>query len=118
MGGFDELARAQDDRPLDDVAQLAYVSRPRSSAEASRMASGASALHGFAVAGVELADERFDQQGNVFEAIAQRRHADADDVDAVVEVFAELPCWTVRRVRLVAAIRCTSTACSFSRPSG
>ena len=34
--------------------------------------------------------KRLDEQGDVLGPVAQRRHADADDVDPVVEVLAEL----------------------------
>ena len=75
---------------LDDVAQLADVARP--GAPLQRLHRPARHLGDLlAHAGRELLDEGPDQERDVLRALAQRRHDDREDVEAVVEVLAEAP---------------------------
>ena len=80
---------AGDDQALDHVLELADVARPRIVAERLEGV-GLDALDQVAVGGGEARQEVLDQAGDVFLALAQRRHPEVDDVQAVVEVLAEL----------------------------
>ena len=78
----------EDHRPLDEVGELAHVARPRIVAER---------LEGLARDHVdvpvhrtrETLHEKADQRLDVLGALPQRRDADREDVQAVVEVVAE-----------------------------
>src|SRR5688572_6128490 len=86
---LDELTRAEDDRALDDVAQLADVARPAVLIEHThrRRFDGG---HVLVVARIELGDERLDEQGQVFLAQPQRRQFDGEDVQAIEQILAQL----------------------------
>ncbi|MNQ75336.1 hypothetical protein D3C85_901260 [compost metagenome] len=85
----DARALAEDHRPLDGVLQLAHVARPvvvadrleRLGGELQRLAAHARTLAG---------QEHPGDLQHVVLALAQRRQAQRDDVQAVVEVLAEL----------------------------
>ena len=86
---LDQVAAGEDRRPLDHVAQLADVARPGVVLE---QAHGVlvDALDRLAVARVELVQEGLDEERDVFLALAQRRQLDGEDVQAVVEILAQL----------------------------
>ena len=86
---LDELAVGQDDRAFDDVAHLAHVARPVVLLEDPHRR-GIDCRNGLVVALVELGEERLDQQREVVLALAQRRQLDGEDVEAVVEILAQL----------------------------
>ena len=81
---------ARGHQPLHQVLELADVARPPVVLQHGQRGGG-HALHVFAEACVVAREEEAHQLGQVFDAFAQRRDADRDDVDAVVEVFAERP---------------------------
>ena len=83
------VARREDDRPLDDVAQLAHIARPVVRLQHGH---GVVADQPLGQAGRErdLLHEIFDQMRNVLAALGQRRHAHRYDREAVIEVLAEL----------------------------
>ena len=72
-------------RPLDVVAQLADVARPRMLEQRRDPRRIADALGGV----VELGGDRGDQQRDVVGALAQRRQRDLEDGEPVVEIGAE-----------------------------
>src|SRR5262245_7085977 len=87
--GRDHIARRHDHEPLDHVAQLADVAGPVVGQEvAERLAR--ERLRPLAVLGAELRDEVAHVGGDIVLARAQGRHLDRDDVEPIVEVFAEL----------------------------
>ena len=85
---LDEPALGHDRRPLDDVAQLADVAGPGVPLEDPHRAL-VDRGHRPAVARVELADERLNEQRQILLAVAQRRQADREHVEAVEQIFAQ-----------------------------
>ena len=81
---------AQDHRALDHVAQLAHVAGPVVPLQPLHVPAG-DALDRLVHGGAELLHRRPDQQRDVLAALAQRRHADREDGEAVEEVPAEAP---------------------------
>ena len=79
-----------DHRALDDVAQLADVAGPGIRLQRGHVVPG-DRLDALAERLRELLDEAPDQQRNVLGPLAQRRHADREDVEPVVQVLAERP---------------------------
>src|SRR6266849_4241362 len=86
--GADHVTRAHDDEPLDHVAQLAHVAGPVVRQEVGE-GLDRDGLGPLAVLRREDRDEVGHQQGQVLLALAQRRHLDRDDIQAVIEVFPE-----------------------------
>ena len=85
----DPIAGREDRHPLDDVLQLADVARPAvrsSSSTASRRCARPEV-----VAGAELLQEIRHELGDVLQALAQRGHADRDDVQPVAQIFRNPP---------------------------
>src|SRR6185436_4693059 len=79
---------AEHDRALHGVLELADVARPAILHEdADRVGRD---LDRPAILGVEATAEMLDQNRNLFATLAQRRNADLDHVEPVIEVFAEL----------------------------
>ena len=78
----------QDDHLLDGVAELADVAGPGVGLERLQ-GRRLDARDGAAVRGGELLQEARDEPGDVLRVVLQGRHADVDDVQPVVEVFAE-----------------------------
>src|ERR1041385_5980983 len=74
---------------LDGVFQLADVARP-AVADEQVIRRRRDRLHVFLIALVELRQEVVAEQRNVLAALAQRRHAQRDGVDAEVQVLAQL----------------------------
>src|SRR5579883_533233 len=89
VAGFDDPAAAQHESPLHDVLQLAHVAGKRIRHQAGQHLLG-NAGHFFVLQQVEVIDEVSDQQRQVLHALPQRRNFQADDVDAVVQIIAEL----------------------------
>src|SRR4051794_14625108 len=86
---LDERARRQDRRALDHVAQLADVPRPAVVFEhAHRLLIDAGDV--LLIARVEFVDERLDEQRQIVLALAKRRQAERKDVEAVVQILAQL----------------------------
>src|SRR5438874_7152970 len=85
----DEIGVRENRRTLHDVAQLADVAGPRILLEDLHriLIDGA---HRLAVDGVELVEEPLDQERHVLTALAQRRKLDGKDVQAIIEIFAQL----------------------------
>ena len=89
QGHAEDGAGRENDSAFHEVFELADVSRPGIAFEG---------FHGFRGNGLDAAvhsarihlDEETDEQGNVFGALAEGRDADGEDVEAVVEVAAEL----------------------------
>ena len=93
---LDELARAEDHRALDHVAQLAHVARPVVLLEDPHRRR-IERRHRLVVARVELGEERLHQQRQVLLALAQRRQLDGEHVQPVVQVLAQLAAAAPRR---------------------
>ena len=82
--------RVEDDRPLDDVLQLAHVAGPRVLLQALHRLVGDA--HDVLAGGrVEVADGVPAGRRDVLPAVAEGRRRDRHDVEPVVEVGAELP---------------------------
>src|SRR5262245_18165487 len=79
------------DRPLDYVLQLANIARPVVRAQPSQAVRG-QLLTRPADAGAIAVDEELRQDLNVGAALAQRRNRDGEDVETIVEIFAEPSC--------------------------
>src|SRR6266545_2396379 len=77
------VPRRHDDEPLDRVLQLAHVPLPPRLLHVLE-GGGGEALRAAVVVAAEEVREVLDERGNVFPAIAQRRHADGDDAQAEV----------------------------------
>ena len=75
-----DVGGLQSDHPLDDVLQLADVSRPVILLDGPHRIGG-DPLPGTLIRGAELFDEVVDEERNVLGAIAERRERDGDDVD-------------------------------------
>ena len=84
----DPVVAAGGDQPLDQVLELADVARPPVVLQ-HRQRRGGEALHVLAEPAVVAGEEELHQVGQVLDALAQRRDADRDDVDAVEQVLAE-----------------------------
>ncbi len=85
---MDDAAGAAAGEALGDVAQLADVARPVVGFERCHRVGGTLG-QGHAVFHREEPQEVIEQRRHVVLALAQRRDRDVDDVEAVVEVFAE-----------------------------
>src|SRR5712692_5225587 len=84
----DALLRGKNDGALDDIFEFADVARPivvhqELEGRGSEMAQGLGIFLAVAV------EEMHQQRGNVFAAVAQLRQLQVNDVEAVVEIFAE-----------------------------
>src|SRR5262245_34505840 len=88
MHGRDQAAVAHDGRALEAVAELAHIAGPRVRAQHAerRIVHRGDAL---VVLGAELLEKGLDQERDVVAALAQRRHRQAHDVQAVIEILAE-----------------------------
>src|SRR5258705_349544 len=87
--GLDLPRLADQHRPLDCVFELAYVARPPV-ADEQVVGGRRNRLHALLVALVELREEVVAEERNVLAALAYRRHAQGDRVDAEVEILAQL----------------------------
>ena len=94
-----------DHQPLDHVAQLAHVARPRVALQHRRARPARSVFEPPAVLARELRHEVLGEQRDVLLPLAQRRHEDRDHVQPEVEILAETarrgsppadPCWSPR----------------------
>src|SRR6185295_6345780 len=74
---------------LDGVAELADVARPRLGGEASESDGGELGGNGGTLAVAEALEEVGDEEGDVVDALAKGRDAEADDGEAVEEVGAK-----------------------------
>ncbi|MDV7398151.1 hypothetical protein RZS08_42505, partial [Arthrospira platensis SPKY1] len=74
---------------LDDVVQLSYVPRPVGNCQHLQGVAGEAGFR-LAVAAGERAQEVLGEKRDVLATPRQRRDLQADDIDAVIEVFAEL----------------------------
>ena len=81
-------APSGDDASLDHVLELADVARPRILGEHLHRF-GRHRVHDVAVVLGETCEEIANELGNVFAALAQRRHGQVNDVQAVEEILAE-----------------------------
>ena len=81
--------RADDHQAFDQVAQFADISGP-GVAEQDVHGGVAELAVFFAVGGAEFVEEITREHGDVFHAIAQRRHEEGNYVEAVEEVLAEM----------------------------
>jgi hypothetical protein len=95
--GADFLAVAEGQGPFDDVFEFTYVTGPGMlHQQVHRMRGDPDGLRRLTVAalagqGSMLFDEVACQQRDVHGAFAQRRYGQGDDIEPVVEVFAEAP---------------------------
>jgi len=79
---------AEHESPFDHILQFAHIAGPVvGHQERKRLRGDARNLLVLQI--VEAADELPGQQGNILYAAAQRRQFNADDIDAVIEVFTE-----------------------------
>ena len=85
----DERGGGENYAALDDVFELADVAGPLVVDESAHGVWGEFADLEVVLFG-EVVEEAVDEQGDIFSAAAQRRHLDGDDVEAVVEIVAEL----------------------------
>ena len=79
----------EDQDALDEIAELADVAGPVVLAQGGEGVFGHLDVRS-AVLLAELLQEFLDEERDVFLAIAERRHEEGDDVEAVEEVFAEV----------------------------
>ena len=86
--GGDSIAGREDRHPLHHVPQLADVARPGVALER-RDGVGIDRPRPEVVPGAELGQEVRHELGNVLHALAQRRHANRHDAEAVVEILPE-----------------------------
>ena len=91
----DPLLVPQQNHALDEVLELADVARPAVAHEQRSVAAVTSQRAAVVLLGVLLRGSASTRIGIVVAALPQRRHADVDDVEAVVQVLAE-----PRRARL------------------
>jgi len=85
----DDAITVEHERPLDDILQLANVSRPGVAAENVKHF-GADAANVFAVLGVHVTKDVFDEERNVVFMIAQRRQVNVEDVEAEEKILPQL----------------------------
>ena len=88
IGGRDHIAWHHDHQPLDDVAQLAHVTRPAvllNRAHGTRL----EAFDAPAVLARELRHEVICEPRDVFLPLAQRRNEDRNDVETKVQIVSE-----------------------------
>ena len=84
----DGLLVVQDEVALDGILQFAKIARPQVAVESHQERRGDG--QGIAlVLGGHLAHEVVGQDGNLLDALAQRRHLQGKSIEAVVEVFAK-----------------------------
>src|SRR5205823_3027612 len=84
------VAAGHDEGAVDHVAQLAHVAGPLVLLQ--RLDEVAlDRLHLLLFRLVQLLEEEMREEGDVLEALAQRRHLDGEDIEAVVEVLAHPP---------------------------
>src|SRR6266849_1025781 len=88
MVRLDARLRANNDQALDEVAQLANVSRP-GMPQQDFHGSIAELACSLAVRGTELVQEMPGQDGDVLFAVAQRRHEEGNYVQPIEEILAE-----------------------------
>src|SRR6267378_7298172 len=88
MVRLDACLRTNNDQALDQIAKLAYVSRPGMPQQNfhSRLSQLARLL---SISGAELVQEVFGQDGNVLFAVAQRRHEEGNYIQPIEKVLAE-----------------------------
>src|ERR1051326_6120480 len=84
------IAAGHDERAVDHVAQLAHVAVPLVLLQRLDEV-GVDVLHLLLFRLVQLLQEEMGEERDILEALAQRRHLDGEDVEAVVEVLAHLP---------------------------
>ena len=85
----DRARAGERDRALDDVFELAHVAGKIVAIERAQGV-GRETEHVLAHLAREALDEALDQERDVVAPLAQRRQLEADDVEAVVQVLAEL----------------------------
>src|SRR6266478_7919751 len=88
QGDLERPTRREDHRALDQVRELAHVAGPRIRAQRVQRL-GRNDLDVPVHRAREPVNEVPDERGNVLGALAQRRHVDGEDVEAVIEVVAE-----------------------------
>ena len=84
------VAVRQRERPLDQVLELADVARPVVALEHLHRVDRDLAQRATSICSAVLLQEEVDQERDVLAPLAQRRQVDRDDVEAVVEVLAEV----------------------------
>src|SRR5262245_59007424 len=87
LGAY-HIPRADDDGPLDHVPELAHVPGPPSPPENVQRAL-VDAPDAAAVTLVELIDERLGELGQVIQPVPKWRQLDRENVQPIIEVFAE-----------------------------
>ena len=85
----DPLARREDDRPLDDVPQLADVARPVIGLERGHRVGRRRCGVGTPLLGGVARGEMADELGNVLAPLGERRQVHRNDVQPVIEILAE-----------------------------
>ena len=86
--GQNDIRRSEDQSPLDGVLQFAYVARPIVAHQAGLRCRRQRLALGLAFAR-DLVDEIVRQHRDVFAAFAERRHAERDHLQAIVEILAK-----------------------------
>ena len=87
--GLDDVARRQDHRALDQVAQLAHVAGVVVGDAGCARSRARSARAGLRMRAAKTRQEVRRERQDVLAPVAQRRHADVEHVEPVVEVEAE-----------------------------
>src|ERR1043165_41874 len=91
MMALDLFARADDDGALDDVAQLSDIAGPVVRAQGFERGLRKEAGRAL-VSLTQLRDEVLRKERQIAFTLAQGRHLNRDDVEAIEQVFAELTC--------------------------
>ena len=81
-------ARTHHDGAFQTVAKLAYIARPIEFIQ-SRARTRIYAFNRFSVFFCELLQKSGNKQGNVVAAVAKRRHVNVNDIEPVIQIFAE-----------------------------
>ena len=105
----DAVAGREDQRPLDDIAELADIARPVVRLER-RHRLVRQRRRRDPPLGREAGEEMVDQLGNVLAPLAQRREAHRHDVQPIVEVLAEAALRRFRPARLRDVAESTRTS--------
>ena len=86
----DALCRRQDQRPFDDIAQLADIARPVIGLQRRHGVVGQCRGRNPPLGGI-AGEEILHQLGHILAPFGQRRHAHRNDIEPVVKILAEAP---------------------------
>src|SRR5689334_20404380 len=98
------LFRTHDYVPLDQVLQLPDISRPVKLLQETQELLGKTARHAIKLTVIEL-DEIFNQFGNIFSALTERRKVEIHDIDPVEQILPEGP---IGNLQIEVAVACAN----------